>query len=400
MQRLKLNSAGACAFALAMLMTACSDSGSPSESTYQADVRRTSFGYPHIKANNEKGLGYGVGYAFAQDNFCLLAEDVATVEGARSKYFGVTSTYDPDGSGTSVANLPSDFFYKIMNEAPLVDATWQRQSEEVKDLVRGYAAGVNRYLRDTGSANLPAACKGAAWVRPINELDLMRMMRRFALAGSGTQFVEAFYAAQPPATATTNSAERARPAQIQSVSGYTPAAPGYWRRLLRTDHASRGSNGVALGREATESGAGLLLGNPHFPWTSPYRFYQLHLTIPGKVDVLGASLGGFPVVNIGHNGNVAWTHTNNTSAHFTLFHLTLDPANVARYLIDGQSKALNAREFTVDSGAGGLLRRTYYFSEHGPLLAIPGLLDWTRSAAFAFGDANLDNDRLFAQWGL
>lgn len=37
-------------------------------------------------------------------------------------------------------------------------------------------------------------------------------------------------------------------------------------------------------------------------------------------------------------------------------------------------------------------------SDAGPLLAIPGLPDWTRSAAFAFGDANLDNDRLFAQW--
>lgn len=27
-----------------------------------------------------------------------------------------------------------------------------------------------------------------------------------------------------------------------------------------------GSNGLGLGREATESGKGLLMGNPHFPW--------------------------------------------------------------------------------------------------------------------------------------
>ena len=28
-----------------------------------ADIRRTSFGVPHIRANDERGLGYGIGYA-------------------------------------------------------------------------------------------------------------------------------------------------------------------------------------------------------------------------------------------------------------------------------------------------------------------------------------------------
>ncbi|MDQ3204270.1 MAG: penicillin acylase family protein, partial [Pseudomonadota bacterium] len=35
-----------------------------------ADIRRTSFGVPHIRAANERGLGYGIGYAYAQDNLC------------------------------------------------------------------------------------------------------------------------------------------------------------------------------------------------------------------------------------------------------------------------------------------------------------------------------------------
>ena len=37
-----------------------------------ADIRRTSFGVPHIRADNERGLGYGIGYAYAQDNLCCL----------------------------------------------------------------------------------------------------------------------------------------------------------------------------------------------------------------------------------------------------------------------------------------------------------------------------------------
>jgi acyl-homoserine-lactone acylase len=41
--------------------------------TTAAEIRRTSFGIPHIIANDEKGLGYGIGFAYGQDNFCVLA---------------------------------------------------------------------------------------------------------------------------------------------------------------------------------------------------------------------------------------------------------------------------------------------------------------------------------------
>lgn len=52
-----------------------------------ADIRRTSFGVPNIRADNERGLGYGIGYAYAQDNLCLLANEITTVNSERSRYF-------------------------------------------------------------------------------------------------------------------------------------------------------------------------------------------------------------------------------------------------------------------------------------------------------------------------
>jgi acyl-homoserine-lactone acylase len=35
-----------------------------------------------------------------------------------------------------------------------------------------------------------------------------------------------------------------------------------------------GSNGTALGGDATATGRGMVLGNPHFPWQGRYRFTQ------------------------------------------------------------------------------------------------------------------------------
>ena len=39
-----------------------------------AKIRRTEYGIPHILANDWQSLGFGTGYAFAQDNICTIAE--------------------------------------------------------------------------------------------------------------------------------------------------------------------------------------------------------------------------------------------------------------------------------------------------------------------------------------
>ena len=53
-----------------------------------------------------------------------------------------------------------------------------------------------------------------------------------------------------------------------------------WTHLTRE---KLGSNALALGKEVTQTGRGILLGNPHYPWTSTDRFYQAHLTVPGPL---------------------------------------------------------------------------------------------------------------------
>src|SRR5882724_3605835 len=68
--------------------------------TQGVQVRRTSFGIPHIEAADERGLGFGTGYSFAQDNLCLLAEEMVTVSGERSLNFGAEATYEPSSDGT------------------------------------------------------------------------------------------------------------------------------------------------------------------------------------------------------------------------------------------------------------------------------------------------------------
>lgn len=371
------------------LLAACSG-GNSAAPTYSAEIRRTAFGVPHIKANDGAGLGYGVGYAYAEDNLCLMADEIVTVNGERSKYFG------PDARKlwSRDRNLQADYFYHLLNDAESVNAAWQKMTPEIQATMKGYAAGYNSYLTKTGVTNLPETCRNAAWVRKITELDMVKLMRRLAVEASSGQFSGALVAAAPPSQAGSIAADAADAAK----AGPDLLNPAYWKRMRE----QAGSNAVALGKDATENGQGMLLGNPHFPWQGALRFYQLHLTIPGKLDVMGASLSGLPVVNIGFNRHFAWTHTTNTSMHFTLYRLQLDAADPTKYIVDGQSKSMSKKTVSVEvrNADGTLTTRThdFYNTQFGPIAVLPGQLDWSRTSAYALRDANLDNHRMAEQW--
>ncbi|WP_236235806.1 bifunctional acylase PvdQ [Pseudomonas faucium] len=346
-----------------------------------AQIRRTSFGVPHIVAKDERGLGYGIGYAYGQDNLCLLANEVLTVNGERSRFFGAQAKTLEQRD-----NLASDLFFIWLNNPVAVNAFLQAQSAPVRDLLEGYASGFNRALGERRSQGLPAECGTGEWLRPITSLDLVKLTRRLLAEGGIGQFAEAVAAAQPPQLAS------------QQPTASFGAALAQQQRFA----SERGSNAVAVGGQRSANGRGLLLANPHFPWMGGMRFYQMQLTIPGQLDVMGAALPGLPVVNIGFNRHLAWTHTVDTSKHFTLYRLQLDPKDPTRYLLDGQSLPLarQAVSVTVKAADGSLsqVQRQVYSSQFGPVVQWPGRLDWDTQAAYSLRDANLDNTRVLQQW--
>ena len=347
-----------------------------------ADIRRTAFGVPHIRAENERGLGFGIGYAYAQDNLCLLANEIVTVNGQRSRYFGPEQF-----TVEQRENRVSDLFFTWLNTSEAVKAFWDAEPAQVHDLVEGYAAGYNRYLAERREQGLPQQCQGE-WVRDIAAEDLVKLTRRLLVEGGVGQFAEALAGATPP----------------QATAQFDSKAQAYQLADARLQRFAldRGSNAVAVGSERSFNGRGMLLANPHFPWVGGMRFYQMHLTIPGKLDVMGAALPGLPMINIGFNQHLAWTHTVDSSKHFTLYRLQLDPKDPTRYLLDGKSLPLNKQTVTVQvkqaDGQVVPVSRDVYNSQFGPIVQWPGKLDWDHQYAYSLRDANLDNDRVLTQW--
>src|SRR4051812_33967631 len=104
----------AAALAVAAMLTAVPAAGAAPVKTlhgergFNAVIRETSYGIPHILARDWGDAAYGYGYAFARENICTMADTYATVRGERSRYFGPDASYVFEGNGVTVNNLNSD----------------------------------------------------------------------------------------------------------------------------------------------------------------------------------------------------------------------------------------------------------------------------------------------------
>jgi len=369
---------GAAALGLAALAAALSG-GQAAAGAYQAEIARTQYGIPHITAADYGGVGFGQAYAFAEDNLCMLADKIVTVNGERSKYFG------PDGVNVvafaEAQNLETDFFFKANLDIVGLRRAFAAVSPDYQALVRGYVAGYNRFLKDTPPGQRPAACRDAAWVRPIGLDDMLRLTEERMIQASSGAWMRQINAAAPP------SAASAKPV---AALGLPPEPETF----------GLGSNAWAFGRSVTDNRSGVLLGNPHFPWETMNRFYEAHLTIPGKLDVMGVTIGGAPGMSIGFNHDVAWSHTVSTDRHFTVFELTLDAKDPTAYLVDGRSVPMSRRAVSVEvKGEPRPRSRTVYATTYGPIVVVPQLgVAWTARTAYALKDANHNNARSGDAW--
>jgi acyl-homoserine-lactone acylase len=355
-----------------------------------AQIRYTTGGIPHVLAHDWAGLGFGYGYAFAKDNLCTMANDYVTVEAQRSRYFGPTGVDIQRGNGVVVSNLDSDLFFQQIIDSGVVQHLAQALTPTEKQVETGYTKGYNAYLAHVGgAAGVPdPTCRGQAWVKPITVLDSYLRFYQLMLLGSSDAVIPGIAGAAPPKAGQA----AARPSAASTArTGHALVA------AVRAQFHSMGSNAVAIGSAGTRNHRGLLLGNPHFPWIGPERFYQAQLTIPGKINVTGASLYGVPLILIGHNASVAWSHTVSTAFRFTPFQLTLVPGHPTEYLQDGKAVAMTPRKVTImakqPDGSLAPVHHTFWWTRYGPMFNnLAGItLQWGTKHGYAFADVNSGN---------
>lgn len=409
-------------FVLAAQLAACSDDDNdmsstdgevagvivdPSNTELQATLRRTTNGVPHIQSDTLEGVAFGAGYAQAQDNVCLLAEQFVKARSERAKYFG---------PGNNNINIINDFSYQALRTLSGAESAYTGLSQETLALLDGFTAGYNQYVEETAPPDLPVQCNSAPWVRSIRPQDLLAYYQIVGQYASGDLFSDgAVYLAVPPGVSPMP-VPSMDSAMLDSVE---PIDAMKWNKVvtdadrtvatgLKIQDDEFGSNAWGIGSELSENGRGALLANPHFPYTGARRFYQMHLNVPGYLNVNGAGLTGTALPLISFNDNLAWSHTVSTSRRFTFYELTLKEGDDLVYIKDGEERPITRETFRIqvanDTSTPTTLERDFYFSEYGPMLPADLLSGGVLGAwgddrkAYTFRDANADLSNFLDTW--
>jgi len=326
------------------------------ETLKQVQIRWTTHGIPHIKANDWEGLGYGFAHAIATNTICTLAREFVTVRGDQSKYFEATER-----------NINADAFHRALLHPAKIDEYLAYGSSESHRMDAGYVAGYNNFI-ETQAGNMPASCNNAPWITPITERDIAKIA-----IGVGIR-----YGLGRVTNEIATSEHGLELAQLDTMD-------------LFVDPQIIGSNALGFGRALTESGRGILLGNPHYPWHGPSRFHIAHLTLPGEVNVMGASLVTTSRVAIGFTENVAWSHTVSTALRFTMFRLDLVPGNPMAYRLGDDVHNIEALQVEVETD-GEPATRTIYMTQLGPVV-VSKSTPWNDQHVYAMRDVNYENYR-------
>ena len=227
------------------------------------------------------------------------------------------------------------------------------------------------------------ACRGAAYIKPnATALDIWYGVYLANLIASTGHFVPQI----TDADAAERRATRASP-QLPVDASLPEAARAAARQdkllaaLGKDPHSPFGSNATAIGGDDTTTGRGDAARQPALPVARPLPVHPAAAHDPRRSTTSpGASLIGSPVVNIGWNKNVAWSHTVSTAYRFTPYEY--QTAGRHRHVVPHHRRRQAARasatsHVTVKNADGSLSTVTedLYRTDQGYVLDAPGHVD-------------------------
>ncbi len=295
------------------------------------------WGIPHVYAKTQAGLAYGFGWAQMRNHGNLLLLAIGRARGRSAEYWGDSQ-------------LSEDRWVHTLGGPARAKQWYLLQRSSMKAYLDAFAAGINAYAK----AHPEAITDSVEVVLPVTAIDVLAHLHRLLYS---------FF--------------------LTSGASVDDAA-STWKE--------RGSNAWAIAPSRSASGHAMLLANPHLPWSGELTFFEAQLVAPG-IDVYGATLVGVPVISIGFNDHLGWTHTVNTQDGEDLFDLTLQDDG---YRFDGNLRSFDTDTIWLRVRLGGSTMRTVALpvrrSVHGPVVAEGN------GKALAFRLVGLDLAGAIQQW--
>ena len=305
-------------------------------------IRRTEFGVPHIQAKNLMAAGFAMGYLQMEDYGRRVTDGLIRGRGEWAKYHELT--------GRALENQLDNDAAKQLLHVRAVE-TFALLRKETRDLIQGYADGINRYIQlhpeefsDELKPNFTAYDVHATSIGSHSNSTVKAFIRKLH--------------------------REQQTAYIEDVLDETNLWTSLAMNSKEEDNPDVGSNVWALAPERTTSGNAILMRNPHLNWTAGY--YEAQMNVEGHFNFYGDFRIGQPLGIVGgFNEFLGWCTTNNNPKTDEIYAFELDPENPENYLLDGTSRPVEIRTVFVNYKSGGELKtekREFKVTPYGPVI--------------------------------
>ncbi|MDF7775100.1 acylase [Sphingomonas sp. AOB5] len=275
----------------------------PPDHRYDVEIVRDDFGVPHIFGKTDPDVAYGIAYAHAEDDFSTLQEVLAMTRGRLGAISGA------DGAKT-------DYVVDLLGARATVARDYMKQPADVRALLDGYAAGLNRYAEKH-----PQEVR-LAKLFPVNGEDVAT---GFVVRSPFFFGLDAYLGALGGD----------KPLPVESAGALD--APNF--TPLGAEPGQAGSNAFLVAPKRSADGATRLVSNSHQPWRGAAAWYELVVHSKSGWNFAGATFPGAPYPLLGHNEHLGWTNTVNRPDMVDVYKLVLNETG-DQYRYDGQWRPL------------------------------------------------------------
>ncbi|GAA2796309.1 penicillin acylase family protein [Saccharopolyspora taberi] len=370
------------AAATALGVSATTATGAHAREAGGAAIVRDTWGTPHVYASTRRDLFRGYGYSVAEDRLFQL-------DMARRSFTGrVAEVLGAD-------HVEHDRSVRAETDTPSIRGQYDRLPRQDRDVVDGYAEGVNERIREVlaDRGNLlprqysahgfdPTPWTGLdvvmifvgtmavrfsdTTVQAANLATLTELVEHFGPERGRELFDQLVWRDDPDAPTTVPSAPARVPHVLPALSARQSAIP------VLPEAAGTGpvrfSNAWLIGGGKTRSGGAILVNGPQFGFFRPAYTYSVGLHGAG-FDVVGNTPFGYPVVLFGHNEHIAWGSTAGMGTSVDLYAEQLNPADPDEYLFNGSYRRMDERTETIAVRGADPVTTTVRSTVHGLVTA-------------------------------
>ena len=337
------------------------------------EIVRDTAGVPHVFAENDADVFFGLGVAHAQDRLWQMMMLRRTAQGRLSELFGERT-------------LRTDELLRRLDIYGAARSSVAAQDAETRAMLDAYSAGVNAWIAEIA---LGAKGRGAPefflfrpTIEPWTPADSIAIVKLMGLQLS-SHFENEVLLARLSLLIAPDLVDEIMPADPSDPIADLPDYAALFPEVMPSRAAlepgldaitpfprrvfAGASNAWAAAPERAAAGGALLANDPHLPFTAPSIWYLARIELRSG-GVIGATIPGLPLVLSGRSEELGWGITSSYLDDQDILIEEVNPDEPSQYRTPGGWTSFRTRQSIIEIADAQPRTLELRWTRSGPVL--------------------------------